>query len=116
MSFAGLGVALGGLFTPHREIAFRDARVAVAILGQQLYLDQTAAGYFQKHLQEGTSDGANVPTVEEAFAQFAQGVAAAEAIGVQEKVSGFVPDAAHLDFGGLKQLVYASMEAKQPRC
>jgi hypothetical protein len=44
-----------------------------------------------------------------------QGVATAEAIGLNSAVSAGVPDAAHLNFGGLKRLVYASMEAKQQR-
>jgi hypothetical protein len=107
---AGLGVSFAELFAKHCEVAFRDARVAVAILGQQLRLDATSAGYFKKHIEEGKAEGAAVPTVVEAFDLFKRGVDVAESIGVNEFVDAFVPDAAHLGFSGLQRLIYASME------
>lgn len=108
---AGLGVALGELFDRYRESVFRDARVGVAILGQQLKLDATTAAHFRRHIEEGTKEGAVVPKVDEAFTLFQKSLAAAESIGVSEFVDAVVPDVAHLDFEGLKRLVYASADA-----
>ena len=115
LSLGGMGLAFRELFTAHREVAFRDARISVAVLGQQLNLDSTSVGYFQTHLQEAKADGAKVPSVEESFHLLHQGVVTAKAIGLNSAVSAVVPDAAHLNFDGLKRLVYASMEAKQQR-
>ena len=112
-ALAGLGVSFGELFSKYSEIAFRDARVAVAILGQQLRLDERAARCFQNYIEAGIADGAAVPALEEAFVLFKQGVSAAESIGVNERVDSFVPDAAHLDFAGLQRLIYASIESGQ---
>ncbi len=110
---AGLGVSFAELFVKYRETAFRDGRVAVAILGQQLRLDPTTASYFKKHIEEGKADGAAVPAVDEAFVLFKNGVSVAESIGVNDRVGTFVPDAAHLDFAGLQRLIYASIESGQ---
>lgn len=115
MSLAGLGVAFGELFAAHREVVFRDARAAVAILGLQLHCDATAVGYFQKHLREATADGAKAPSVCDAFDAFHRGVVATEKIGVHEDVAAVVPDAARLEFEGLRRLVEASIEAKERR-
>jgi tetratricopeptide (TPR) repeat protein len=115
LSLAGGGLAFAKLFESYREVAFRDARAAVAVLGKQLHLDARAAESFQAGLAEAKADGAIVPTVEEAFVIFRKGVAAAELIGIHEAISTVVPDAAHLDFSGLQQLVYASIDAKQQR-
>ncbi|MBX3743653.1 MAG: metallophosphoesterase [Akkermansiaceae bacterium] len=115
LGLAGLGVALGELFENYRASVFRDARVGVAVLGQQLELDTTTAAHFRKHIDEGKKVGAVVPTVDEAFTLFRKSVAAAESIGVNEFVDAIVPDAAHLDFEGLKRLVYAAAESRH-RC
>ena len=112
-SLAGLGVSFGELFEKYREKAFRDARFAVAILGQQLRLDARAARCFQDYIDQGKAGGVAVPALEEAFVLFKQGVSVAESIGVNERVEIFVPDAAHLDFAGLQRLIYASIESGQ---
>jgi len=109
---AGLGVAFGGLFEGYRESVFRDARVAIAILGQQLNLDPMSAGYFQRHIEASAAAGATIPTIEEAFAQFKKGVTEAASLGVGKTVERFVVDASHLNFGGLQRLIYACIESR----
>ena len=111
MGLAGLGVAFGELFDRYRETAFRDSRIAVAVLGSQLKLDPKTAGHLRKHIEEATKAGAAEPPVEDAFVLFRNGIAVAESVGVNAFVEAIVPDAAHLDFEGLQRLVYASAES-----
>lgn len=113
--FANLSFQFRELFAKYREVSFRDARIATAILGQQLKLDERAAANFQKGLEEGIAEGATVPTIAEAFVWFIKGIAAAEAIGVHESVLQLVTNPAHLTFNGLERLIHSSMEANQRR-
>lgn len=110
-SLAGLGVSFGELFTNYHETAFRDARVAIAVLGQQLHLDQAAEGYFHKHIKEALADGATEPNVDDAFNLFRQGAIAAEAIGVAAEVASALQPAMSVTYDGLRKLVLASMSA-----
>jgi hypothetical protein len=111
-ALASLGVAFAELYDRYNELSFRDARVAVAVLGQQLRLDETAARHFKTHLDEGKKTGAKTPSVEDAFPLFKDAIAKAEAIGVNSFVDAVVPDAAHLDFVGLQRLLLASAESR----
>ena len=113
MALAGLGVALGRLFADYREVTFRDARASVAVLGQQLELDQQTSGYFQNHLAEAAAAGAKVPTVQEAFDLFRRGVIAAQGFGANDPVISILPDAASITFKGLERLIDASIEANK---
>jgi len=105
---AGLGVSFRELFAAHHDIAFRDARAAVATLGQTLRLDETAAGYFRKHLQEAKSAGAKELTLHEAIAALRVGVIAAEKVGIEPEVVSSVPAATELEFEGLRNLIDAA--------
>ncbi|HAL71674.1 MAG TPA: hypothetical protein DCP71_07865 [Verrucomicrobiales bacterium] len=111
MGLAGLGRAFSQLFDNYREMAFRNARIAVAILGQKLVLDSTTAGHLKRHVEECTRAGATVPTIAEAFDWLRKGIKAAEAIGVSQLVESVVPDATHLDYDGLQRLIYASVDS-----
>lgn len=113
--FAIMSFQFRQLFAKYRQISFRNARVATAVLGQQLDLDERAASNFQRGLEEGIAEGALVPTIVEAFDWFAKGIAAAEAIGVHKSVARSVNCTANFKFDGLKRLIYSSMEANQRR-
>ncbi|MFY9261137.1 MAG: metallophosphoesterase [Gallionella sp.] len=110
-SLAGLGVAFGDLYTAYNNPAFRDARMAVAVLGQTLRLDGTAAAYLKKHENETLRDGAIRPTLDIALQQFSHGVAAAISTGVDESVATFIPR--EMTFNGLQQLVFHSSLSKK---
>lgn len=110
-SLAGLGVSFGELFIKYHEVAFRDARIAIAVLGQQLRLDEAAKGYFLKYIEEALADGAIEPAVDNAFELLKQGVIAAEAIGVAAEVASVLTSAISLTYDGLWKLVSASMSA-----
>lgn len=111
VSLAGLGVAFGNLYAAYTNPAFRDARMAVVILGQTLRLDGTTASYFQRHESEATQDGATRPTLKVAFQQFSQGVAAAISTGIDEAIAVIVSK--EMTFNGLHQLVSNSSLAKK---
>ncbi|MDG4477011.1 metallophosphoesterase [Thiovibrio frasassiensis] len=111
MNLAGLGVSFGELFVNYHETAFRDAQIAVAVLGQQLHLDSETSGYFQNHIKEALADGAIEPDVDNAFNLFRQGVIAAEAIGVDAEVASTLPSTTTLTYDGLRKLVFATMSA-----
>ncbi|OGU20467.1 MAG: hypothetical protein A2580_15365 [Hydrogenophilales bacterium RIFOXYD1_FULL_62_11] len=105
---AGLGVAFGALYYAYNNPAFRDARMAVAVLGQTLRLDATANGYFKTHAREATSQGAPQPDLEQALQLLRAGVIAAARIGLDTSLTALLPKADELTFGGLEQLVWHS--------
>jgi len=109
---AGIGVAFGELFAAHHNVAFRDARAAVAALGLQLRLDETTRRYFESHLAAAAVDRAEAPAISDAFDVLRRGIIAAQSIGVHPEVAAVVPDARSLDFGGLRQLIQAATESK----
>lgn len=102
---AGLGVAFRELFSAHHDVAFRDARAAVATLGLQLRLDDTAREYFQRHTEEAMAAGAGVPMPPEALAALRRGILSAEGTGVQPDAALVVPDVSGLEFEGLRKLI-----------
>jgi hypothetical protein len=111
--FSVVSKALRGLFTAYREKTFRDARAAAAILAQQLNLSPSDRNEFRRHLDESKEDGAHTPSVVQAFEVLRQGVIAAETVGINDSVEFWIPDAASLDFGGLRRLIDDSIEAKR---
>lgn len=108
-SLAGLGVAFGALYVAYANPAFRDARMAVAVLGQTLRLDATTRGYFQTHVREATAQGATRPTPEQAFLALSAGLVAAAQIGLDAALTKLLPKAEALTFAGLQQLVQHSI-------
>ena len=110
-SLAGLGAALGDLYSTYNNPTFRDARMAVAALGQTLRLDEKAATYFQKHENETFRDGAIRPTLDIALQQFDQGVAAAISTDVDDAVAPMIPRS--MTFNGLQQLIFNSNLSKK---
>lgn len=111
LSLAGLGVGFGDLYSAYNNPLFRDARMAVTVLGQTLRLDEKTATYFKNHENETLRDGAIRPTLDIALQQINQGVAAAIATGVDEAVATFIP--MEMTFNGLQQLVSNSSLSKQ---
>lgn len=110
-NLAGLGVAFGVLYTSYNTPLFRDARMAVTVLGQTLRLDEKAATYFKKHETETLRDGAIRPTLDIALQQFSEGVAAAISTGVDETVASLI--SRDMTFNGLQQLIFNSCLTKQ---
>lgn len=104
-SLAGLGVAFGALYDAYINPTFRDARMAVAVLGQTLRLDATARGYFQTYAKEAAAQGATRPTLEQASHALSAGIVAAAHIGLDAALTDLLPKAEALTFDGLKQLV-----------
>jgi tetratricopeptide (TPR) repeat protein len=104
-SLAGLGVAFGALYDAYANPAFRDARMAVAVLGQTLRLDPTARGYFQTHAREVTAQGATRPNPKQALLALSAGIVAAAQIGLDATLTDLLPKAEALTFAGLQQLV-----------
>ena len=64
-SLSGLGVAFGSLYDDYRNVAFRDARLAVVVLGRTLRLVATTKNYFDKHFLRATEQSATVPEQKE---------------------------------------------------
>ncbi len=115
IGLSALGLTFRELFSKYRESVFRNARVAVGFIGQHLHITkitEVTAGHLQRHIAEGMTPEMNMPNLEEAFALLQEAIASAELIGVNEFAEAVVPDAAHLDFSGLKRLVYASAETQ----
>lgn len=109
-SLAGLGVAFGALYDAYANPAFRNARMAVAVLGQTLRrLDATARGYFQTHAKEAAAQGAPRPTPEQAFHALSAGIVAAAQIGLDAALTNLLPKPEALTFAGLQQLVQHSI-------
>lgn len=109
---AGLGVAFGALYDAYNNPAFRDARMAVAILGLTLRLDAMSEGYFQKHAQESVSQGAPQPDLQQAFKLLRGGVIAAAVSSVVD-IPTRIANADELTFDGLHQLVRHSSKARR---
>lgn len=102
-SLAGLGVSFGKLYDDYSATIFRDARMSIAVIGQALRYDATAANYYQHHATESVKFGATRPSMDDAFRLLGEGVSAARAIGIDASVSAIVePD---LTFDGLRQLI-----------
>lgn len=108
-SLAGLGVAFGELYDAYANPDFRDARMAVAVLGQTLRLDATTRGYFLTHASEATAQGATRPTPDQAFLALSAGIVAATQIGLDAALTKLLPKAEALTFNGLQQLVQHSI-------
>lgn len=112
-SLSGLGVAFGSLYDDYRNVAFRDARLAVVVLGRTLRLVATTKSYFDKHFLEATEQGATVPEQKEVMPLLQAGIAAAARIGLDAQVVKLLPHAETLTFDGLKELVCHSSYAKK---
>ncbi len=110
---SGLGVAFSGLYKDYLNIAFRDARMAVVVLGQTLRLTATTTSYLDKHFQEAIEQGANVPELDEAIPLLQAGIVAAARIGLDAQFVELFPQAEGLTFDGLKELVFHSSHGKQ---
>ncbi len=110
---SGLGVAFGGLYSDYLNLAFRDARLAVVVLGRTLRLNTTTEGYFDKHFHEATEQGAIVPEPEQAMLLLKAGIAAAVRIGLDAKIVELLPQAETLTFDGLDDLVCHSSYAEK---
>ena len=112
-SLAGLGVALGSLYDAYHNPAFRDARMAVAVLGGALHADATTKNYIDKHAREAAEQGANIPDLERAIPLLQVGIAAAAQIGLDAQLVKLLPQAENLTFDWLKELVCYSSYAKK---
>jgi hypothetical protein len=112
-SLSGLGVAFGALYDDYHNVVFRDARLAVVILGRTLRLDANTKSYFDKHFAEAVEQGANVPELEQAIPQLQAGIAAAARIGLNAELVELLPQVKTLTFNGLNELVCHSSCAKK---
>lgn len=102
---AGLGAAFGALYDAYNNTAFRDARMAIVVLGLTLRLDTISEGYFQKHAHETAQQGAVTPDIDHAFKLLQAGIIVAEKIGIEISLTALLPKAQELTFEGLKQLI-----------
>lgn len=107
---SGLGVPLGALYDSYRDTAFRDARMAVVVLGQTL---PTSKGYFNKHASEATAQGASTPELKHAIPMLQAGIVAAERIGIDERIGELLPKAEEMAFNGLKELTLNFAKSKR---
>ncbi|TXT36659.1 MAG: hypothetical protein FD135_4125 [Comamonadaceae bacterium] len=112
-SLTGLGVPFGTLFDAYRDPAFRDARMAVVVLGQTLHLNATSKGYFDKHAREATEQGACAPELKQAIPILQAGIAAAERIGMDVRIGELLPKAEEMAFDGLKELTLNFVNSKR---
>lgn len=112
-SLAGLGDAFDALYSAYHNPAFRDARMAVAVLGRTLHLDVTAKGYFDKHAREAAEQGATASELGQAIQLLQTGIAAAARIGLDAQIVGLLPQAEALTFDGLEELACHSSYAKE---
>lgn len=104
-SLSGLGVALGALYDNYHNPIYRDARMAVVVLGRPLRMGFTTKGCFDKHAREATEQGATVPDHEQAIRLLQVGIAGAAQIGLDAHVSKLLPQPEELTFDRLKELV-----------
>ena len=112
-SLTGLGVPFGALYEAYRDPAFRDARMAVVVLGQTLYLNTTSKFYFDKHSKEATEQGASTPELKQAIPILQAGLVAAERIGMDERIGELLPKAEEMVFDGLKELTLNFANSKR---
>lgn len=103
-SLAGLGVAFGILYNDYRDPAFRDGRMAVAVLGKTLHLDVTANGYFDRHSREATEQGALLIELDQTIPLLLASIAAAKRIGVNAQISEVLSKTGEMTFKGLEIL------------
>lgn len=113
-NLASLGLAFGGLYEAYNTLVFRDARMAVAVLGQTLRLDAVAKKYFQIHAQESASQGASRPDLEQSIQLLRNGTVEAERVGFEVPFAAF-PKADALTFVGLEELVRSSRNRSSGR-
>jgi predicted MPP superfamily phosphohydrolase len=103
-SLTGLGVPFGALYDAYHEPVFRDARMAVVVLGQTLHLNATSQSYFDKHARETTAQGARKPELKQAVSILQAGIVAAERIGLDVRIGELLPKAEEMAFDGLRTL------------
>jgi hypothetical protein len=97
----------------YRNNAFRDARLAVVILGRTLRLSATTTSYFDKQFKEAIAQGTTVPELEEAIPLLQAGIVAAARIGLDAQIVELLPQAEPLGFDVLKELVCHSSFRKK---
>lgn len=111
-SLAGLGVPLGVLYEAYRNPVFRDARMAVVVLGQCLDLDDSDKHYYDIHALEATNQGANSLNLEQAIPLIQAGLVAVEQIGVDAKLIELLPKTKEMTFEGLQELTLDFVNSK----
>jgi len=113
VALAGLGVAFGALYDAYNNPKFRDARMAIAVLGLTLPADDTSDKYFRIHSHEASAQGAHQLKQDQAFQQLRAGVIAAEQVGLEKALTNLLPKAEALTFDGLERLVQHASQARQ---
>lgn len=108
MTLAGLGAAFGPLYEAYHNPTFRDARMAVAVLGQSLRLDPTSEAYFRSYVNETSLQGAEHPDLEQAFALLRAAVIAAAQGAMNTAPAALFTRADDLTFKGLEQIIFNS--------
>ncbi len=111
-ALASLGLAFGKLFATYHDPLYRDARMAVATLGQSLRLDPTTAGYFHLHASESLAHGAVKPDVNPALAQLKIAISRVADGGVDPRVMARLPILSDMTFEALLRLVVNSLARK----
>jgi hypothetical protein len=109
---AGLGVPFGALYDAYGSSAFRDARMAVAILGLTLKPDNRSEAHLGTHQRETEAQGANAPNLEQAIPLLQAGIAAAAQIGLDARIGELVSQAEEITFSGLEELIFAFAQSK----
>lgn len=108
-----LCASLDVLYRAYHTPSFRDARMAVSVLGGALRLDAERKGIFDKHSREAAEQGAVTPEIEQSIPLLHAGIAAAALVGLDAQIVKLLPQAETLTFGGLKDLACHSTYAKR---
>lgn len=109
---ASLGVTFGELYDAYAHSIFRDARMAISVIGQTLRLDTVTKGYFQKYARESAIQGSPQFDLTQAF-QLLQAGTIAAVVGPIPTLSHLLPKPDELTFSGLEQLVGHSQHIRR---
>ncbi len=104
-ALSAIGVPLGALYDAYGDPSFRDARMAIAILGKCAMHSAESQEYFNRHFVEVRAQGAENINIEKAFEKFAAGVVAAASRGHDAYLEEHIPSIHKMNFLGLEKLI-----------
>lgn len=104
-ALSAIGVPLGALYDAYGDPSFRDARMAIAVLGKYVVSSTESQEYFNRHLVEVRAQGAENMTIDKAFNKLAAGVVAAANRGHETYLEEHIPSLHKMNFSGLEKLI-----------
>jgi hypothetical protein len=104
---AGLGVPFRELFASYSDLRFRDARMAVAVLGLAINgPDRVSIGYLRIHFNESQSAGADVVGIPDALDALSRGIeAVSDVSAIDTEVASHIGNPLELTFNKLQRLL-----------